>query len=66
MIISTVILGFLILLIWKILLMAHDRREYAKFERDRAMAKWDRVSVPITLINVYRYIKDEQLVSLRL
>lgn len=43
-VISTVIIGFLILLIWKILTMIHDKREYAKFEKERALAKWDRVS----------------------
>lgn len=43
-VISTVIVGFLILLIWKILTMIHDKREYAKFEKERALAKWDRVS----------------------
>ena len=44
LIISTVIIGSLILLIWKILTMIHDKREYAKFERERALAKWDKVN----------------------
>ncbi|XP_076245992.1 integrin beta-PS-like [Calliopsis andreniformis] len=47
LIISTVIIGFLILLVWKILTMLHDKREYAKFERERAMAKWDRGDNPL-------------------
>ncbi|KAG7201582.1 hypothetical protein KM043_004327 [Ampulex compressa] len=46
-IISTVILGLVILLIWKVLTMIHDRREYAKFERERALAKWDRGDNPL-------------------
>ncbi|XP_012274157.1 integrin beta-PS isoform X2 [Orussus abietinus] len=46
-IIGTVILGFLILLVWKILTTIHDRREYAKFERQRALAKWDRGDNPL-------------------
>ncbi|XP_043285447.1 integrin beta-PS-like [Venturia canescens] len=46
-VISTVILGFLVLLIWKIVLMVHDKREYAKFEKERAMAKWDRGENPL-------------------
>lgn len=40
LIVSTVIIGFLILLIWKILTMIHDKREFAKFEKERAMAIW--------------------------
>ncbi|KAL6266653.1 hypothetical protein P5V15_003493 [Pogonomyrmex californicus] len=44
---STVIIGFLILLIWKILMMIHDKREYARFEKERALAKWDRGENPL-------------------
>ncbi|XP_026673834.1 integrin beta-PS-like isoform X2 [Ceratina calcarata] len=40
LIVSTVIIGFLILLVWKILTMIHDKREFAKFEKERAMAIW--------------------------
>ncbi|XP_032670659.1 integrin beta-PS-like isoform X2 [Odontomachus brunneus] len=46
-IISTVVIGFLILLIWKILTMIHDKREYARFEKERALAKWDRGENPL-------------------
>ncbi|XP_012529707.2 integrin beta-PS isoform X2 [Monomorium pharaonis] len=46
-VISTVIIGFLILLIWKILTMIHDKREYARFEKERALAKWDRGENPL-------------------
>lgn len=46
-VISTVIIGFLILLIWKILTMIHDKREYAKFEKERVLAKWDRGENPL-------------------
>lgn len=44
LIISTVIIGFFVLLVWKIVTTIHDKREYAKFERERALAKWDRVN----------------------
>ncbi|KAK1136188.1 hypothetical protein K0M31_000753 [Melipona bicolor] len=47
LIISTVIIGSLILLIWKILTTIHDKREYAKFERERALAKWDKGDNPL-------------------
>jgi len=45
-----VIIGFLILLIWKIVTMIHDKREYMKFERERALAKWDRVRIPFAIV----------------
>ncbi|KOC68093.1 Integrin beta-PS [Habropoda laboriosa] len=47
LIVSTVIIGLLILLIWKILTSIHDKREYAKFERERVLAKWDRGDNPL-------------------
>ncbi|KAK5850897.1 hypothetical protein PBY51_001734 [Eleginops maclovinus] len=34
-------LGLAALLIWKLLVTIHDRREFAKFEEERAHAKWD-------------------------
>lgn len=46
-VISTVIIGFLILLIWKTLTIIHDKREYARFEKERALAKWDRGENPL-------------------
>uniref|UniRef100_A0A7N6AGG5 Integrin beta n=1 Tax=Anabas testudineus TaxID=64144 RepID=A0A7N6AGG5_ANATE len=34
-------LGLAALLIWKLLVTIHDRREFARFEEERARAKWD-------------------------
>ncbi|XP_059892674.1 integrin beta-3-like [Gadus macrocephalus] len=34
-------LGLAALLIWKLLVTIHDRREFARFEEERAHAKWD-------------------------
>uniref|UniRef100_A0A8R1DSK3 Integrin beta n=1 Tax=Caenorhabditis japonica TaxID=281687 RepID=A0A8R1DSK3_CAEJA len=42
-----VILGILLLLIWKLLTVLHDRAEYAKFNNERLMAKWDTNENPI-------------------
>uniref|UniRef100_A0A0N5AQW1 Integrin beta n=1 Tax=Syphacia muris TaxID=451379 RepID=A0A0N5AQW1_9BILA len=42
-----VILGLLLLLVWKALTVIHDRREVAKFEDERLMAKWDTNENPI-------------------
>ncbi|XP_016773439.2 integrin beta-PS [Apis mellifera] len=48
LIISTVIIGFAILLTWKILTMIRDNREFKKFERERILAnKWNRRDNPL-------------------
>ncbi|XP_054707200.1 integrin beta-1-like isoform X2 [Uloborus diversus] len=39
--------GLFLLMIWKILTSIHDRRELAKFEKERLMAKWQKVDNPI-------------------
>lgn len=38
-----VILGLILLLVWKLLTVLHDRAEFAKFDNERLMAKWDTV-----------------------
>ncbi|KAK2159930.1 hypothetical protein LSH36_143g03036 [Paralvinella palmiformis] len=40
-------IGLALLLIWKLLVTIHDRREFAKFEKDRQNAKWDMGENPI-------------------
>ncbi|KAL1138060.1 hypothetical protein AAG570_009755 [Ranatra chinensis] len=40
---AIVLIGLAILLLWKLLTTIHDRREFAKFEKERKMAKWDTV-----------------------
>jgi len=42
---AIVLIGLALLLLWKLLTTIHDRREFAKFENERMMAKWDTVSV---------------------
>ena len=41
---AIVAVGLALLLMWKVLTTIHDRREYARFEKERMMAKWDTVS----------------------
>ena len=43
---SIVLIGLLLLLVWKLLTYIHDTREFAKFEKERQNAKWDTVSIP--------------------
>ena len=38
-----ILIGLLLLLIWKLLVTIHDRREFARFEKERANARWDMV-----------------------
>ncbi|XP_006638232.3 integrin beta-3a [Lepisosteus oculatus] len=40
-------IGLAALLIWKLLVTIHDRREFAKFEEERARAKWDTANNPL-------------------
>uniref|UniRef100_A0A674AE56 Integrin beta n=1 Tax=Salmo trutta TaxID=8032 RepID=A0A674AE56_SALTR len=39
--------GLALLLIWKLLMIIHDRREFAKFEKEKMNAKWDTQENPI-------------------
>lgn len=40
---AILLIGLAALLIWKLLITIHDRKEFAKFEEERARAKWDTV-----------------------
>lgn len=40
---AVVLLGLAMLLLWKMVTTIHDRREFARFEKERMMAKWDTV-----------------------
>ncbi|XP_078049137.1 integrin beta-PS [Augochlora pura] len=44
---GTVFLGLVILLIWRVVTTIYDKREFAKFERERALAKWNREDNPL-------------------
>ena len=45
-----VAVGLALLLIWKLFTFIHDRREFAKFEKERQNAKWDTVSLILLLL----------------
>ncbi|KAI6220095.1 Integrin beta-PS [Aphelenchoides fujianensis] len=42
-----VLLGLLLLCLWKLLTVIYDRREYVRFEKDRLNARWDANENPI-------------------
>ncbi|KAM9843660.1 integrin beta-3-like [Aulostomus maculatus] len=44
---AILLLGLAGLLIWKLLVTIHDRREFARFEEERAKAKWDTGNNPL-------------------
>lgn len=45
---AVVLVGLALLLLWKLLTTIHDRREFARFEKERMMAKWDTVRLCIS------------------
>ncbi|NP_001032312.1 integrin beta-3a precursor [Danio rerio] len=44
---AILLLGLAALLIWKLLITIHDRREFAKFEEEKAKAKWEAANNPL-------------------
>ena len=40
---AIVAIGLALILMWKVFTTIHDRREFARFEKERMMAKWDTV-----------------------
>uniref|UniRef100_A0A672Q5V8 Integrin beta subunit cytoplasmic domain-containing protein n=1 Tax=Sinocyclocheilus grahami TaxID=75366 RepID=A0A672Q5V8_SINGR len=42
-----VLIGLALLLIWKLLMIIHDLREFAKFEKEKMNARWDTGDNPI-------------------
>ncbi|CAB4026568.1 Integrin beta-1, partial [Paramuricea clavata] len=40
-------IGIILLILWKILTAMADRREYQKFEQDRARSKWHKEKNPL-------------------
>ncbi|KAG7504767.1 hypothetical protein JOB18_016515 [Solea senegalensis] len=44
---AILLLGLAALLIWKLLITIHDRREFARFEEERSKAKWDTANNPL-------------------
>lgn len=47
---AIVLVGLALLMLWKMVTTIHDRREFARFEKERMMAKWDTVRVSIIII----------------
>jgi len=44
---AIVAIGLFLILLWKVLTTIHDRREFARFEKERMLAKWDTGENPI-------------------
>lgn len=44
---AIVLIGLAMLLLWKLLTTIHDRREFARFEKERRLANWDTGENPI-------------------
>ncbi|KAM5281280.1 integrin beta-5 isoform 2-T2 [Ctenodactylus gundi] len=44
---STLLIGIVLLAIWKLLVTIHDRREFAKFQSERSRARYEMASNPL-------------------
>ncbi|KAL5278574.1 ITGB1 family protein [Megaselia abdita] len=44
---AIVLIGLALLILWKVLTTIHDRREFARFEKERENARWDTGENPI-------------------
>ncbi|XP_036408895.1 integrin beta-3-like [Megalops cyprinoides] len=44
---AILLLGLATLLVWKLLVTIHDRKDFARFEEERARAKWDTGNNPL-------------------
>uniref|UniRef100_A0A4W3HUB4 Integrin beta n=1 Tax=Callorhinchus milii TaxID=7868 RepID=A0A4W3HUB4_CALMI len=44
---AILLIGLVALLIWKLLITVHDRKEFTKFEAERAKAKWETANNPL-------------------
>ena len=44
---AIVAIGLFLILMWKVFTTIHDRREFARFEKERMLAKWDTGENPI-------------------
>ena len=44
---AIVAIGLALILMWKVFTTIHDRREFARFEKERMLAKWDTVRIRI-------------------
>ena len=42
---AIVAIGLALILMWKVFTTIHDRREFARFEKERMLAKWDTVRI---------------------
>lgn len=68
---SVVCIGLILLAVWKVLVSVHDRKEVAKFEAERAKAKWQSGTNPLfrsstsTFKNVtYKNTQREKIITM--
>lgn len=56
---AILLIGLILLLIWKLLVTIHDRREFARFEKEREKARWDMVRMR----DIYYIKKPDSVVT---
>ena len=55
---AIVAIGLALILMWKVFTTIHDRREFARFEKERMLAKWDTVRELRSIIRIFRKINS--------
>lgn len=53
---AIVLIGLVFLLLWKMFTSIHDRREFARFEKERMMARWDTVIISVYFLYLFFYL----------
>ena len=53
---AIVAIGLALILMWKVFTTIHDRREFARFEKERMLAKWDTVSILVLRSKSYQFL----------
>ena len=62
-ILGIILIGLALLLIWKLLVTIHDRREFARFEKERENARWDMVrSRSYVLVLTFSFLRSRSYV----
>ncbi|KAM3915959.1 integrin beta-5-like [Leptodactylus fuscus] len=62
---SILLVGLVLLAVWKLLVTIHDRREFARFQSDRSRAKYEMASNPLYRQPISTHNVDEMYSMMR-
>ena len=58
---AIVAIGLALILMWKVFTTIHDRREFARFEKERMLAKWDTVRYHLSYTEHISFVEDYEI-----